>query len=78
MGVRSDALTELRRYDDAVVAVQQLLELSPGTVDGLAADPAHLPLLAGRAKVLAATGEVTAATADYRRVVKQQIGRAHV
>ena len=33
--VRSDALTELGRYDEARDAVQRLLDLSPGTVDGL-------------------------------------------
>lgn len=30
-GVRADALTELGRYDDAVAAVQRMLDLQPGT-----------------------------------------------
>ncbi|MCW2614582.1 MAG: Tetratricopeptide repeat-containing protein [Frankiales bacterium] len=129
--VRSDALTELGRYDQARTAVQQLLDLRPG-VDGytrasyafelrgdvvrarelleqaareaaapadvafaqfylgelawssgdlegartayeagLDADDGYLPLVAGRAKVLAATGDPTAAAAEYRRVVEQ-------
>jgi tetratricopeptide (TPR) repeat protein len=130
--VRSDALTELGRHDEARAAVQRLLDLSPGTVDGLtraayvhelrgdvvrarqllqeaaavaerpadtafaqyylgelawnegdlqaaraaydaglAADPGYLPLRAGRAKVLAASGDAAAA-AEYRRLVEQQ------
>ena len=129
--VRSDALTELGRYDDARNAIQKMLDLRPGVdastrasyafelrgdvarsrelltmaakqtvnpVDiafaqyylgelawnsgdlagataayqaGLDADPAYLPLVAGRAKVLAATGDPTAAAAEYRRVVER-------
>ncbi len=38
----------------------------------LLADPAYLPALAGRAKVLAATGETTAALADYQEAVQRQ------
>ncbi len=129
--VRSDALNELGRYDEARNAVQRLLDLSPA-VDGLtrasyafelrgdntrarqlleqaetqatapadkafaqyylgeiawnegdlaaaraayekglAADPAYLPLVAGRAKVLAATGDPTAAASEYRTVVEK-------
>ena len=128
--VRSDALTELGRYDEARAAVQRLLDLSPTGVEaltrasyvfelrgdvvraremleqaaevalrpadqafahyylgelawnegdfaaaraaydaGLAADPTALSLVAGRAKVLAATGDVDGAAEDYRRVV---------
>ena len=128
--VRSDALTELGRYDEARAAVQRLLDLSPTGVEaltrasyvfelrgdivraremleqaaevalrpadqafahyylgelawnegdfaaaraaydvGLAADPTALSLMAGRAKVLAATGDVDGAAEDYRRVV---------
>ncbi|MDP3713657.1 MAG: tetratricopeptide repeat protein [Mycobacteriales bacterium] len=37
----------------------------------LAADPSYLPSLAGRAKVLAAQGDPTAALADYREVVSR-------
>ncbi len=33
--VRSDALTELGRYDEATAAVQRLLDLSPAGVEGL-------------------------------------------
>lgn len=129
--VRSDALTELGRYDEARTAVQQLLDLRPGVdgytrasyafelrgdvvrarelleqaareaaapadvafaqfylgelawssgdlegartayEEGLASDDGYLPLVAGRAKVLAATGDPTAAAAEYRRVVEQ-------
>ena len=130
--VRSDALTELGRYDEATAAVQRLLDLSPAGVealtrasyvyelrgdvararqllqeaadaalrpsdqafahyylgelawndgdlaaaraayeDGLAADPSSLSLVAGRAKVLAASGDTDAAVRDYRRVVAQ-------
>lgn len=36
---------------------------------GLAADPNYLPLAAGRAQVLAATGDPTAAAGEYNRVV---------
>ena len=127
--VRSDALTELGRYDDARTAIQQLLDLRPGLdgytrasyafelrgevdrakalleqaveqaaapadvafaqyylgelawnsgdvdaadaayADGLAADPTSLPLLAGRAKVLAARDETAAAEQEYAAVV---------
>ncbi len=128
--VRSDALNELGRYPDARAAVQRMLDLNPGGVDGLtrasyalelqgsteragqlleqaatatsapadqafalyyrgelawnngdvdgalrfyeqglAADPDYLPLVAGRAKVLAARGDTAAAAAEYRRVV---------
>lgn len=38
---------------------------------GLAADSTYLPLVAGRAKVLAARGNVATATTEYRRVVEQ-------
>ena len=38
---------------------------------GLVADRAYLPLVAGRAKVLAARGDVATATTEYRRVVEQ-------
>ena len=130
--VRVDALTELGRYDEARVAVQRLLDLSPAGVDaltrasyavelrgqvdsaralleqaaqtatsasdvafaryylgelawntgdldaaaeayeaGIAADPSYLPLLAGRAKVLAARGDTAAAAGEYRTVVEQ-------
>ena len=130
-GVRTEALVELGRYDQALTSVQRMLDLDPdvaaltrasyvaelrGQVDqarslleraaesafsgadkayafhylvelawntgdvpaareaiaaALQADPAHLPSLAGRAKVLAATGDRTAALADYRNVVEQ-------
>lgn len=130
--VRTDALVELGRYDEARTSVQRLLDLQPGGVDalarasysfelrgqveparslleqaaqaaptpadvafaqyflgelawnegdlpaataaydaGLAADPDYLPLVAGRAKVLAAQGDPTAAAAEYRRVVER-------
>jgi tetratricopeptide (TPR) repeat protein len=130
--VRTDALVELGRYDEARVAVQRLLDLQPAGVDsltrasyalelrgqveparllleqaaeaasspadvafaqyylgelawngndlaaadaayeaGLAADPTFLPLVAGRAKVLAAKGDTAAAASEYRRVVEQ-------
>ena len=130
--VRSDALTELGRYADAQTAVQTLLDLRPGGLDGLSrasyvfelrgdvgraeelleqaaeaavtppdiafteyfrgelafnngdltaaraaydraieADPTSLQSVAGRAKVLAATGETTASAADYRTVVER-------
>ena len=36
---------------------------------GLEVDPEYLPLVAGRAQVLAATGETTAAAGEYNRVV---------
>ncbi|MCW2777859.1 MAG: hypothetical protein JWN17_1584, partial [Frankiales bacterium] len=131
-GVKTDALTELGRYDDAAKAVQRMLDLRTG-VDSLArasyqnelrgdvvrarelllqaaeaahapadvafarhylgelawnsgdlagaragydaalaADPDYLPALAGRAKVLAATGHTTAALADYQEAVQRQ------
>lgn len=131
-GVKVDALTELGRYDDAVVAVQRMLDLQTG-VDSLsrasyqnelrgdttrarallldaadkarapadrafaqyylgelawnggdlttarsrydtalADDPDYLPALAGRAKVLAATGQTTAALADYQDAAQRQ------
>jgi tetratricopeptide (TPR) repeat protein len=130
--VRTDALVELGRYDEAAVAVQRLLDLQPAGVDslarasytvelrgqvdrarsllqqasdatrnpadvsfaqyylgelafnngdleaadaayaaGLVADPDFLPLVAGRAKVLAAEGDTAAAAAEYRRVVER-------
>lgn len=129
--VRSDALTELGRYDQAREAVRQMLDLGPGLdastrasysfelrgdVDrareqlelaveqatspadaafaqfylgelawnsgdleaaeqaygaGLEASPDDFPLLAGRAKVLAAKGETTAAAGEYRQVVER-------
>lgn len=130
--VRTDALVELGRYDDARAAVQRLVDLSPAGVDaltrasysfelrgetvaardlleraarsaaapadvafaqyylgelawstgdlktaaaayaaGLAADPDHLPLVAGQAKVLAAQGDSAGAAAEYRRVTEQ-------
>lgn len=130
--VRTDALNELGRYDQAQEAVQKLLDLRPGGVDALTrasyvvelqgdvdrarellemaadtaavpadiafadyyagelafhngdlvaardayesaltADPGYVQALAGRAKVLAATGDPTAAAAEYREVVKQ-------
>lgn len=130
--VRTDALNELGRYDDARTAVQRVLDLNPGGVDGLtrasyvlelsgdtaraaelltmaaaaarapadiafaqyylgelawndgnltaasaayeaglAADPGYLPLVAGRAQVLAARGDTSAAAAEYRRVVEK-------
>ena len=128
--VRSDALNELGRYDEARAAVQRLLDLSPSSVEaltrasyvvelrgdvtrarellqeaarvasrpaeqgfahyylgelawndgdleaartayetGLAADPTSAPLAAGRAKILAATGDTAAAAQEYARVV---------
>ena len=130
--VRSDALTELGRYDDAQAAVQRLLDLSPTSITsltrasyvfelrgdvararqlleqavsaamqpadrafaryylgelawnegdlsgaraayeaGLVEDRTYLSLVAGRAKVLAASGDVDAAVQDYRRVVER-------
>ena len=129
--VRSDALTELGRYDQARAAIERVQDLRPGVdgltrasyayelrgdrvqasrlleeavadatapVDvafaqyylgelawnsgdlvaataaydaGLTADPAYLPLLAGRAKVLAARGRTAEATAQYRAVVER-------
>jgi tetratricopeptide (TPR) repeat protein len=131
-GVKVDALTELGRYDQALTAVQTMLDLRTG-VDSLArasyanelrgqvgqaralleqaakaakapadaafaehylgelawstgdltaaragydaalaADPDYLPSLAGRAKVLAATGQTRAALADYQESVQRQ------
>ena len=130
-GVKTDALVELGRYDDALVAVQRMLDLRPGLdsyarasyaaelrgdVDrarellqmaadaalapedrafaqhylgelawnngdlpaaraaydaALQADPGYLPALAGRAKVLAGTGDLTAALGEYRQVVER-------
>ena len=130
--VRSDALTELGRYDDARIAIQRLLDLRPGGVDGLTrasysfelrgddvraselltmatkasrapadqafayyylgelawsrgdldaasaayeaglvADPNYMYLVAGRAKVMAARGDTTAAASEYRTAVER-------
>lgn len=134
-GVKADALTELGRYDDAVAAVQRMLDLRPGldsfsrasyqnelrgdvagaraqferaAVTGgeraapadkafvqhylgelawnsgdlaearrryeraLALDRTYLPPLAGRARVLAASGDTAAALADYQEAVTLQ------
>lgn len=131
VAVRSDALNELGRYDEALAAVRRMAELRPGvdtstrasyafelrgdverariglleavqlatapadvafaqyylgelawsTGDlraasaayeaGLAADPTYLVLAAGRAKVLAASGDSTAALAELRDAVER-------
>ena len=137
--VRSDALNELGRYDEARDAVQRLLDLSPDGVGGLtrasyvlelrgdvtrarellvqAAEVARRPqdrafaqyylgelawnggdleaaaaayeqglredtdsplLAAGRAKVLAADGDVPAAVEEYRRVVERLPAPEHL
>ena len=136
--VRTDALVELGRYDEAQAAVQRLLDLSPGvdaltrasyllelrgdtdrardlmqqaasrastpadtafaqyyvgelawsTGDlagareayeaGIAADPTSLPLVAGRAKVLAAGGDTAAAAAELRDVVERLPAPEHL
>lgn len=130
-GVKTDALVELGRYDEARTAVQRMLDLSPdlaaytrasyalelrGDVPGarralteaaedaltppdeafaqyylgelawnngdlaaarsayesaLTTAPEYVPALAGRAKVLAASGDRTAALADYREAVQR-------
>lgn len=129
-GVKVDALTELGRYPDALVAMQRMLDLQPGVAsfarlsyqyelrgnlpaarsaldraakdafvpadkafsyyylgelgwnsgnlaearrqyeNGLRADPSYLPLVAGRARVEAASGNPRAALADYRTVTE--------
>jgi tetratricopeptide (TPR) repeat protein len=137
--VRSDALTELGRYDEARDAVQRLLDLSPDGVDaltrasyvlelrgdvprarellvqaaeaagrpadrafahfylgelawnegdldaaaaafeqGLVEDPDSAQLAAGRAKVLAASGDVQAALEQYGRVVERLPAPEHL
>ena len=137
--VRSDALTELGRYDEARDAVQRLLDLSPDGVDaltrasyvlelrgdvprarellvqaaeaagrpadrafahfylgelawnegdldaaaaafeqGLVEDPDSAQLAAGRAKVLAAGGDVQAALEEYGRVVERLPAPEHL